>query len=505
MAPSTQEKHVFISYVHENSDEVDKLCAVLDAVNVPYWRDRSKLGPGDEWKAKIREAIRSGSMAFLACFSNESRAKDRTHMNEELTLACEEWRLRPPGRTWLIPVRFDDGPLPEFDLGVGKTLSDLNYTDLFGPSYNPNMAQLIEKLKEVMGLSPVLDPAVIRTAVDEATGEQRPALLRQLTKDMIRDPSRDIELDDLISQEVAHVVAALRDSERFPTSSKSGTNSELVIGAAETATDYWHLVEPFCWSLQIAARYATPQTLTPWVKGLRALCTEALKIAGGNTYLIHLRHVPSLIAVFVAAMAAGGQGKWDNYKSLLIDPKVANPYHDNLRFSLIQTVSPWGTFEGEGIPQLLAHAAKQGADFATAQSEIDAGQAPRYHTPIAEWLNMILRPMFNDQFPDNQAYDAEFDAAEVMIGLVYEDLGLLAAKDEPTRPYYLRNKWYGRSTWRGRKYDNPLRIFADDLANEGPSAPPLAAGLFGGSVERATEALNEYSPFFNELGTRYSF
>ena len=31
-----QEKHVFVSYVNENSDEVDKLCAVLDAVNIPY-------------------------------------------------------------------------------------------------------------------------------------------------------------------------------------------------------------------------------------------------------------------------------------------------------------------------------------------------------------------------------------------------------------------------------------------------------------------------------------
>ena len=36
-----REKHVFVSYVHENSDEVDKLCGVLDAVNIPYctqWR-----------------------------------------------------------------------------------------------------------------------------------------------------------------------------------------------------------------------------------------------------------------------------------------------------------------------------------------------------------------------------------------------------------------------------------------------------------------------------------
>jgi hypothetical protein len=83
MPSDAQVKHVFVSYVSENSDRVGDLCAVLDAAKIPYWRDRSKLGPGDEWKVKIREAIRSGSMTFLACFSNESRAKGKTYMNEE--------------------------------------------------------------------------------------------------------------------------------------------------------------------------------------------------------------------------------------------------------------------------------------------------------------------------------------------------------------------------------------------------------------------------------------
>ena len=39
MQSGAQDKHVFVSYVRENSDEVDKLCEVLDAVNIPYWRD----------------------------------------------------------------------------------------------------------------------------------------------------------------------------------------------------------------------------------------------------------------------------------------------------------------------------------------------------------------------------------------------------------------------------------------------------------------------------------
>lgn len=43
-------------------------------------------------------------------------------MNEELTLAAEEFRQYTPGHTWLIPVRLDDIALPEWDLGAGRSL-----------------------------------------------------------------------------------------------------------------------------------------------------------------------------------------------------------------------------------------------------------------------------------------------------------------------------------------------------------------------------------------------
>jgi hypothetical protein len=90
-------KHVFVSYVREDNAEVDKLCKVLEAAKIPYWRDRTSLGPGDAWKAKIRDAIRGGSLVFLACFSDNSRAKDKSHMNEELTIAVDEYRKMPRG------------------------------------------------------------------------------------------------------------------------------------------------------------------------------------------------------------------------------------------------------------------------------------------------------------------------------------------------------------------------------------------------------------------------
>src|SRR5664280_3806465 len=173
-------KHVFVSYVREDNTEVDKLCTVLEAARIPYWRDRTSLGPGDAWKAKIREAIRGGSLVFLGCFSDNSRVKDKSHMNEEWTLAVEEFRKMPPGRTWLIPVRFDSGDVPDWDLGAGRVLSDLNYSDLFGADHMANVARLVTTIHRLTGEKKP-DAATALAAVEQATEADRSDLLRRLT------------------------------------------------------------------------------------------------------------------------------------------------------------------------------------------------------------------------------------------------------------------------------------------------------------------------------------
>ncbi|WP_243393880.1 toll/interleukin-1 receptor domain-containing protein [Mycobacterium ahvazicum] len=509
MAAEEPSKHVFVSYVHEDSEQVDQLCAVLEAVNIPYWRDRSKLGPGDEWKVKIREAIRSGSMAFLACFSDQSRAKDKSYMNEELMIATEEWRLRPPGRTWLIPVRFDAGPVPEWDLGAGKTLSDLNYSDLFGSALMPNTAQLVDKIKEVMGLTSILDPRVVQTSVEESATSDRPAILRRLTKEMVRDTSRDIELDDLVSAELARALAAMRDSARFPTSSPGGSNSELAIHGAGRANDYWQLVQPFCWSLQVAARYGDPSALSPWSTGMRALTAEAYKVAGGHTHLLHLRYVPALVTVFVAAMSAAGQSKWSNFKTLVVDPKVTDrsrSFDNSTKLSLIEAVNPYKPLDSELISQLLVNALVMGKGLADAQAALDRREGMNYHTPVADWLHRILRPIFDEQFPDDEEYDEAFDRTEVILGVVDGDLANERFKDQPTRPLSAETMWFGRAGWRSRRdRDDPVQALADELAAEGAGWPPLKAELFGGSVERANEAISRYHQLFLQYRSNSRF
>lgn len=193
-------KHVFVSYVREDSDRVDKVCEVLEAAGIPYWRDINRLEPGDAWKKRIRNAIKEGALVFLACFSENSEAREKTHMNEELTIAAEEFRLRREGATWLIPVRFDDGDVvPDLDLGAGRTLADLNFVNLFEPHYAPQAAALVTTINRLLG-DKRLDAASALAAVEQATAGDRADVLKRMTKEMLLDPTRRIELDDLVSK-----------------------------------------------------------------------------------------------------------------------------------------------------------------------------------------------------------------------------------------------------------------------------------------------------------------
>ena len=125
-----QPKHVFISYVRENQEQVDRLCQDLEGQGVKVWLDRTSIKPGARWKDAIRKAIRQGNF-FIACFSKEYTSKGKTHMNEELVLATEELRQYPPDREWFIPVLLSECDVPARSIGAGETLLDINWVPLY--------------------------------------------------------------------------------------------------------------------------------------------------------------------------------------------------------------------------------------------------------------------------------------------------------------------------------------------------------------------------------------
>lgn len=487
---------MFVSYVREDAPQVDRLCRVLEAAEVPYWRDKDSLWPGDQWKAKIREAIRSESLVFLACFSERSRARDKSHMNEELTLAVEEFRKLAPGKTWLIPVRFDAGPVQEWDLGAGRALSDLNYVDLFGDAEPVQVARLVATIRRLMG-DDGPDAATVQAALDQVADADRPEHLRRLVKEMLPDPTRRIELDDTVRGEGRRVLNALRDEARFPVDSLPGTDEERLAVVVGQAIDMWRVVEPFVTTLEVAVRWAEPSQLQPWASTIQSLAAEAGKPRSGMTALLGLRYLPGTVGVMSVGMTAVQSGRWDNLKVLLVDPTTVASRGERPRI-LLDVFHPWAAFRdsGEWVPYTLARTAQHGEDPRTAAAAANK-RTSKFYTPVAEWLYGVLRPGLADLYPDDDAYARDFDTAEVMLGLVSQDEANQQNAVAPDRYFPAHSTWFGRSTWRANGYGpDPLARIRDELVRQGSAWPPLRAGLFGGDHDRAAAALDAYAESF---------
>lgn len=172
--------HAFISYVREDSVAVDELQRTLVAAGIPVWRDTASLWPGEDWRAKIRDAIVRDALVFIACFSVRSAARRKSFQNEELLLAIDQLRLRRPDDPWLIPVRFDHCEIPDLALGAGRTLASIQRADLFGPNRGREAGRLVAAVKRLLQESipamagqPGNTPAERRSGADRRSGTDR--------------------------------------------------------------------------------------------------------------------------------------------------------------------------------------------------------------------------------------------------------------------------------------------------------------------------------------------
>lgn len=146
--------HVFLSYVREDSDDVDRLQLLFQAAGISVWRDTARLRPGDDRRAMISDAIRHDALAFIPCFSSHSAARRISNQNEELRLAINQLRLQRPYDPWLIPVRFDDCYIPDFELGAGRTLASIEPANLFGPNREQAADRLVAAVQRLLQPSP---------------------------------------------------------------------------------------------------------------------------------------------------------------------------------------------------------------------------------------------------------------------------------------------------------------------------------------------------------------
>lgn len=128
-------KHVFISYSHENADIAKALIRDLAQVNIEVWIDKNNLQPGSSnWRTAIEQAIAS---AQAVIFIASPAAKNSQIVNDELGRAMDN--TLPVIPFWVDGVAwFDTAPL-----GFGQ----MQYIDARNDGYRLAFTQLVVQLK----------------------------------------------------------------------------------------------------------------------------------------------------------------------------------------------------------------------------------------------------------------------------------------------------------------------------------------------------------------------
>lgn len=478
MVEDLPDRHVFISYVREDKAAVDRVQRLLEAAGARVWRDTESLWPGEDWRIRIRQAITANSLAFVACFSQNSERKASTYQREELLLAIEQLRLRNPEQPWLIPVRFSDCTLPQYDLGGGRTLDSLQRVDLFGDGRELGLARLVAGVLRVLSdTASSATPAAAKAPPPE-----------EFVKGALLDPARQIELEDFVMDRANSAAVTCADQELFPTTSSQLTdNNDGLRFLAAQINRYWDAVDPLLRSLVAGCAWGQPHHEGIWTRAVERVVNATEPLVSGQTALIELRRFPMLPILYAAGMAAVHRRNFGSLRAVAVDATYRGKYGG---VPLIGAAHVYRPFAHVGLtPQLLASEI-DGEELT--DDLVDALRSRRRggrHTPVSDYLHSALRPYLRRVIPDDTEFTAIFDQLEVILGALAADAESQAAGTN----VYVDGPWFGAFTWRDQFAQENLEVrILSEVKAQGERSPLLAAGLFGGRLDRAEAAFTAF-------------
>jgi hypothetical protein len=129
---------VFISYVHEDADQAEKLYDTLRANGMHPWMDRRDLKAGQNWP-RIIESVIEASDFFIAILSKQAVLK-RGGFQAEVRFALDIAAKQPLDDIFLIPARIDKCHVP------ARLTREWQYIDLF-PDWDRGVKRIIEAMQ----------------------------------------------------------------------------------------------------------------------------------------------------------------------------------------------------------------------------------------------------------------------------------------------------------------------------------------------------------------------
>jgi hypothetical protein len=487
-------KHVFLSYLREDKERVDELQAALQEAGYAVWRDTKDLWPGENWETKIRDAIIDGSMVFLAVFSSSLELRERSYQYAELTIAAEQYKLRPPDTSWLMTVRLDDCSIPSTDLGGGRYLDrTIHRVDLFGSTRFANLIRLVAAINRVFESTPGPTLASSREAISELREENKSELLE--VRSLLRDPSNVMDYDAFIKSLTRKLTAGLDNRDLYPMTVTSDSSvPDLIRAWVHSMQSYESLTLPVLESIKLLCMYGTPAHALGVANLMRGVAQRGI-INEGVNILRYAHQYPALILSYTIGLAALCKNNFALLSTALVAVDVTVLHEHKLPF--IAYCGPGTVGDNNRISTLLVRA-NEGVNLTDEYiEEARSGQVGALHTPISDELYNFLAPIFAEEFPTDSEYEEAFSYIEVLFDAIGADARLTIER------FYGGNNGYGRYTWLYRRGANPPEVsMLAEAKKQGAKWPPVAAGIFGGHAQRAIAALEEVNRIAAEASSR---
>jgi len=287
-------------------------------------------------------------------------------------------------------------------------------------------------------------------------------------KRYIVDSSSRIRLHDLIHEETERIVAELSGS-RFDCNTGASVASEI-----GKRLEGYHAHSEIIVSIVITAAYWGEDTVVERLVAIIQRLADSIESHGGYVHLIKLRKYPPLLVLYAAGVAAVASGNFKVLAAILTQPKVKDA-EDGKTKEICTVVYPIAAIERDHARALPGFQSRR--------------------VPVSDILHDNLRNYFRDLLPRDKDFDEVFDRFEYILGWVYVDIvpggsGMI----EGWGPVG-RFKW--SESYAAREKRLPARI-DHEIGAVGEDWPPIKAGMFGGSLTRATAAKSRYDTF---LGT----
>jgi hypothetical protein len=312
----------------------------------------------------------------------------------------------------------------------------------------------------------------LKAQVDSLTKklEQRESRRRidipSLLRERLLDPAATIVVSDSIQKLSDETVARILGDKTL-TAGTPFSGEEL----QRRLDTYWQSTSALLDAYALGLKWGTDQHAPIWRRALERVA-NAEQDRNGTVVWLQLRHWPALLLMYGGGLIAVAAQNWSSLRSVVVDP-IIDEYNDQ-------------------APAVVG---------LTPTSVLDPGAAQRLdgyerrYTPVSDYLHERLRDYARFDLPEDSRYDRAFDFLELMLALIYVDVSAANSSWVPI----------GRFGWRRRHNPStdPLARVRTELDRDGASWAPLTAGLFGGSVDRAEQALEVVTENMTRVSGRW--